>query len=131
MSITHIGAATVWVGDMDAAADYYTRVLGLELDKMIGEAPQPRMAWLRFPDGRAIVILAEARAMEMEARVGGFTGLVLDVDDAERTCRELEARGAVFAAPLMEGPDAWRAIVRDPDGNDLLLYQPRDEADRH
>lgn len=129
MSITHIGAATVWVSDVDAATDYYTRVLGLELDRVIGEAPEPRMAWLRFPEGRAILILGEA--MGVEARVGGFTGLVLDVDDARRTCRELEERGAVFAAPLAEGPDAWRAVVRDPDGNDLLLYQPRDEADRH
>jgi predicted enzyme related to lactoylglutathione lyase len=131
VSITHIGAATIWVNDMDAATDYYTRVLGLALDKVIDEAPHPRMAWLRFPDGRAIIVLSEARAMRMEARVGGFTGLVLDVDDAPRTCRELEERGAVFAGPLMEGPDAWRAMVRDPDGNDLLLYQPRDEADRH
>ena len=131
MSITHIGAATIWVNDIDAATDYYTRVLGLALDKMIDEAPHPRMAWLRFPDGRAIIVLAEAQAMRMEGRVGVFTGLVLDMDDAERTCRELEERGAVFAGPLMEGPDAWRAMVRDPDGNDLLLYQPRDEADRH
>lgn len=131
MSITHIGAATIWVNDMDAATDYYTRVLGLTLDKVIDEAPHPRMAWLRFPDGRAIIVLAEAQAMRMEGRVGVFTGLVLDMDDAERTCRELEERGAVFAGPLMEGPDAWRAMVRDPDGNDLLLYQPRDEADRH
>jgi predicted enzyme related to lactoylglutathione lyase len=131
VSITHIGAATIWVNDIDAATDYYTRVLGLALDKMIDEAPHPRMAWLRFPDGRAIIVLAEAQAMRMEGRVGVFTGLVLDMDDAERTCRELEERGAVFAGPLMEGPDAWRAMVRDPDGNDLLLYQPRDEADRH
>lgn len=131
MSITHIGAASVWVNDMDAAIDYYTRVLGLTLDRVIGEAPQPRMTWLRFPDGRAIVILTDARAMRMESRVGGFTGLVLDVDDAQRTYRELEERGAVFAAPLTESPEAWRVMVRDPDGNDLLLYQPRDEADRH
>lgn len=131
MSITHIGAASVWVNDMDAAIDYYTRVLGLTLDRVIGEAPQPRMTWLRFPDGRAIIILTDARAMRMEGRVGGFTGLVLDVDDAQRTYRELEERGAVFAAPLMESPEAWRVMVRDPDGNDLLLYQPRDEADRH
>lgn len=131
MSITHIGAVTVWVSDMDAAVDYYTRVLGLELDRTIGEAPHPRMVWLRFPDGRAIVILAEARAMKMEARVGGFTGLVLDVDDAERTHRELEERGARIPGPLREDPDGWRIVVRDPDGNDLLLYQPRDEAERH
>ena len=31
-------------GDLDAAVDYYTRVLGLTLDKVIGEAPQPRKA---------------------------------------------------------------------------------------
>ncbi|HEX8276269.1 MAG TPA: VOC family protein [Longimicrobiaceae bacterium] len=131
MSITHIGAASVWVGDIDAAVDYYTRVLGLELDKVIGEPPQPRMAWLRFPDGRAIVILAEGRAMGMEQRVGGFTGLVLDVDDAERTFGELQERGARMPGPLRKDPDGWRIVVRDPDGNDLLLYQPHDEADRH
>lgn len=131
MSITHIGAASVWVADLDRAVDYYTRVLGLTLDRVIGEKPRRRVAWLRFPEGRAIVILNEARTAMGEARVGGFTGLVLDVDDAERTCRELEERGAEFAHPLDAGEDGFRAVVRDPDGNELLLYQPRDEADRH
>ena len=131
MSITHVGAASVWVNDMDAAVDYYTRVLGLKLDRTVDEPGHARMAWLRFPEGRAIIVLAEGRAMGMEHRVGGFTGLVLDVDDAERTHRELEERGAVFARPLMKGPDAWRLMVADPDGNELLLYQPLDEADRH
>ncbi|HEX2191062.1 MAG TPA: VOC family protein [Longimicrobiaceae bacterium] len=131
MSITHVGAASVWVHDLDGALDYYTRVLGLSLDRTLGEKPRPRMAWLRFPEGRAIIILSEARPGMGAERVGGFTGLVLDVDDAERTCRELEERGARFAAPLRADEDAFRAVVRDPDGNDLLLFQPRDEADRH
>lgn len=131
MSITHIGAASIWINDMDRAVDYYTRVLGLELEKTIDDPAHAKMAWLAFPEGRAIIILAEAKAMRAENRVGGFTGLVLDVDDAERTHRELEERGAVFAGPLAEGPDAWRLMVADPDGNVVLLYQPKDEADRH
>ncbi|HEX7243208.1 MAG TPA: VOC family protein, partial [Longimicrobiaceae bacterium] len=67
----------------------------------------------------------------MSARVGGFTGIVLDVDDAERTFAELQERGATFPRPLVRGEDAWRAVVTDPDGNEFLLYQPADEKDRH
>lgn len=131
MSITHIGAASIWVNDMDRAVDYYTRVLELTLEKRVDEQNHAPMAWLRFPEGRAIVILADAKSMRAEGRVGGFTGLVLDVDDAERTYRELESRGATFVGPLMKGPDALRLMVADPDGNHVLLYQPLDEADRH
>ncbi len=131
MSITHIGAASIWVNDVDAAVDYYTRVLGLRLDKTIGDAAHPRMAWIGFPEGRAIIVLAEGRAMNAENRMGGFTGLVLDVDDAERPYEELKERGAVLPRPVMKGPDGWRIIVADPDGNEVLLYQPADEADRH
>jgi predicted enzyme related to lactoylglutathione lyase len=131
VSITHIGAATVWVNDLDRALDYYTRVVGLELDREVGGGEMPRMAWIRFPDGRAIIILAEARVMGGEKRIGGFTGLVLDVDDAERTFAELTERGAAFRHPLVRHDDGWRAILSDPEGNDLLLYQPHDEADRH
>lgn len=131
MAITHIGAASIWVTDLDRAVDYYTRVLGLTLEKLQDEPGHARAAWLAFPEGRAIVVLADAKAMRAEGRVGGFTGLVLDMDDAERTERELRERGALLPRPLGRGPDAWRLMVADPDGNELLLYQPLDEADRH
>ncbi|HEX2093055.1 MAG TPA: VOC family protein [Longimicrobiaceae bacterium] len=133
MSITHIGAVPVHVTDLDRAADYYTRVLGLTLlrDTATGGGPGPRMLWIGFPEGRAILILLDARAIGAPERVGEFTGIVLDVDDAPRTAEELTARGAILPRPLQRHDDGWRAVVADPDGNGFLLYQPHDEAERH
>lgn len=133
MSITHVGAASVFVSDLDRALDYYTRVLGLKLHKDTGGegGHGPRTLWIGFPEGRAILVLVPARAMGPAARMGGFTGIVLDADDAERTYTELLERGATFARPLASLPHGWQAILSDPDGNEFMLYQPRDEKDRH
>ncbi|HEX7241263.1 MAG TPA: VOC family protein, partial [Longimicrobiaceae bacterium] len=69
MSITHIGAVPVHVTDMERAADYYTRVLGLRLDRTIARPDgTPYMMWIGFPEGRAIFILVDAAAVGMSAR---------------------------------------------------------------
>lgn len=132
MAITHVGAATVHVTDMDRALDYYTRVLGLVLHKDTAAEghPGPRTLWIGFAEGRAILVLA-GRPPGWPEGPGGFTGIILDVDDAERTYEELQERGAIFSRPLRRGPHAWQAILADPDGNEFLLYQPHDEKDRH
>lgn len=132
MSITHVGAASVFVSDLDRALDYYTRVLGLTLRKDTGSGgPGPRTLWIGFPEGRAILVLVEARAMGPAARMGGFTGIILDADDAQRSYEELKERGATFVRPITNLPHGWQAILSDPDGNEFILYQPHDEADRH
>lgn len=133
MSITHVGAVGVHVADLDRALDYYTRVLGLSLRKDTAAAgePGPRMLWIGFPEGRAIVILLDGRAAGAAAKIGGFTGIVLDADDVRRTHEELSARGAAFARPPRRSEHGWSAILADPDGNEFVLYQPHDERDRH
>lgn len=129
MSITHVGAVGVRVTDLDRSLEYYTNVLGLSLQKDTAAAgePGPRMLWIGFPEGRAIVILLPAEP----ERVGGFTAIVLDADDVRRTHEELSARGAVFARPPQRSEHGWSAILADPDDNHFLLYQPHDERDRH
>jgi Glyoxalase/Bleomycin resistance protein/Dioxygenase superfamily len=50
-------------------------------------------------------------------------GLVLASDDLERDCGEFANRGVEFDRPLQDQPWGREAVVRDPDGNKLVLQQ--------
>ena len=54
---------------------------------------------------------------------GSLQGLVLALDDLRATCEELAGKGVEFDQALEERPWGWEAVVRDPDGNRLVLQQ--------
>jgi uncharacterized glyoxalase superfamily protein PhnB len=54
---------------------------------------------------------------------GCLRGLVLASDALERDCSELAQRGVEFERPLEDQPWGREAVVRDPDGNQLVLQQ--------
>jgi uncharacterized glyoxalase superfamily protein PhnB len=47
----------------------------------------------------------------------------LACDDPERECEQLEARGVQFDRPLEHQSWGTEAVIRDPDGNRLVLQQ--------
>jgi uncharacterized glyoxalase superfamily protein PhnB len=54
---------------------------------------------------------------------GSVQGLVLACDDLERTYERLAAEGVEVDRALAEQPWGKEAVVRDPDGNRLVLQQ--------
>ena len=48
-------------------------------------------------------------------------GLVFRVDDVAATHGELSAKGVEFSAPPEEEPWGTQAVLRDPDGNGIVL----------
>jgi predicted enzyme related to lactoylglutathione lyase len=57
-------------------------------------------------------------------RIGEPTGLILETEDIQRTCRELRARGVqVGGPPEPVVPETAAATFRDPDGNELMLVE--------
>jgi predicted enzyme related to lactoylglutathione lyase len=44
------------------------------------------------------------------------------VDDVASAVQELAERGAEVIRPPEAGPHEWRAVLRDPSGNVLVLY---------
>lgn len=56
---------------------------------------------------------------------GGFNRFVIEVDDLESTLKALETTGMKRRSTPVSGPGGHQALVTDPSGNPVELFQPR------
>lgn len=56
-----------------------------------------------------------------EDRVGAFTGISMECDDVQKTYDELGAQGVEFAKPPNRESWGVSAIMRDSEGNQIVL----------
>ncbi len=57
---------------------------------------------------------------------GGWNRLVIEVDDIAATVAKLEALGFAFRTKPISGPGGRQALVEDPSGNPVEIFQARD-----
>ena len=55
---------------------------------------------------------------------GGWNRLVIPVKDIEAALAKLEALGATFRTKPIKGPGGQQALIEDPSGNPIELFQP-------
>jgi len=132
-----IANAQVWVHDQDAALDFYTKQLGMEvrLDVTMPEMGDFRWLTVGWPgqDDFALVLMAVPGAPFIDAATSeqirdlmgkGFAGTVfLTTDDCQASYEELAARGVEFTETPEQRPYGIDAGFRDPSGNSLRLTQ--------
>lgn len=102
-----------YVTDLDRAVAFYTQVLGLSLTS------RDVVARLHL-DGVLIELVPTA-----DSRLIGGTGnarLTLMARDIRRVSEQLQARGVVVS-PIRRVQNGSLATLRDPDGNELVLWQ--------
>jgi catechol 2,3-dioxygenase-like lactoylglutathione lyase family enzyme len=113
------------VADVDAAVAFYTKLLGFELVEQWG--PPFAMVkrddltlWLSGPGSSA------ARALSSGAMpaTGGWNRLVLETDDLAALVEQLARKGARLRGDVTTGPGGKQALVDDPSGNPIELFQP-------
>jgi catechol 2,3-dioxygenase-like lactoylglutathione lyase family enzyme len=113
------------VSDVDDAVAFYVGALGFSLEQQFG----PNMAivvrddatvWLAGPGASA------SRPMPDGAQPtpGGWSRLVLMVDDLDGLVDALRDRGAVFRNDVVTGPGGRQILVEDPAGNAVELFEP-------
>ena len=56
---------------------------------------------------------------------GGWNRLVIPVKDLAATVARLEALGVTFRARPIQGPGGQQALIEDPSGNPVEIFQPR------
>lgn len=111
MEVTHLFAGLV-VTDRDRAAAFYALVFGRPADLL----PNDREAMWLLTGGGNLYLLADP------ARAGHGTAAVA-VDDLAATLATLAGR-AVEVGPIESVGEAGRkAVVTDPDGNELSLLE--------
>ena len=80
-----------------------------------------------FQAGDSVIELIEGKP---EAAAGAFAHFAFEVDDITETAADLERSGMSFHVapkPISNGAGetvAWVAFFRDPEGNELELFQP-------
>jgi len=121
------------VNDVDTAIAFYTTQLGFHEDMH----PAPIFAMLSRGDLRLVLsapsgpntgggsTLADGRAPEP----GGWNRFAVQVDDITTKIAQLRQAGVQFRGDIIEGTGGRQAIIEDPSGNPIELFQPtRPEA---
>ena len=59
---------------------------------------------------------------------GGWNRLVIPVKDLAATVEKLQSLGVKFRATPIKGPGGQQALIEDPSGNRIEIFQPRAES---
>lgn len=120
-----IYSADIYVQDLDRAIGFYVDGLGFEKRADIPMDDEGHR-WVEVaPEGSdTVLILARGFGVWSPEKVGGWSRLILQVDDMERTARNLKNRGVDFKREPESLPWGNYAEIRDPDGNEFGLLQP-------
>ena len=123
----------IFVDDQEAALDFYTHRLGLELvqDEPYGEGAR----WITVsPKGAGIrIVLKKAEKEHEKAMVGRSNGapvLTLGTDDLRSAYEELRGRGVRFLGEPYRYLWGLAAILLDQDGSPVLLQQAEGAGER-
>lgn len=121
------------VNDVDEAIAFYTKRLGFQEDMH----PAPVFAMLSRGDLRLVLsapsgpntgggsALPDGRA----PTPGGWNRFAVQVDDITEMSEQLRQAGVQFRSDIIEGVGGRQAIIEDPSGNPIELFQPtRPEA---
>ena len=121
------------VDDVDEAIAFYTRYL--EFKEVMH--PAPAFAMLQRGDLRLVLSApmgqtvggGSAMADGTVQTPGGWNRFAIEVASLETTVAELRRTGATFRSDIIQGVGGNQALVEDPSGNLVELFQPiRPEA---
>ncbi len=114
------GIAAVWlpVTDMDRAVEFYGDTLGLEIEEHDHD-------WTMVVAGHVRIGL-NGHPEEVPGEGGAVIAFAVS-DEIEDAVEQLAADGVEIAGGVSEHPWGKVATFRDPDGNELQLYEPADE----
>jgi predicted enzyme related to lactoylglutathione lyase len=114
------------VNDVSAAIAFYKDLLDFEVEMH----PAPGFAALKRGDLQLYLNAPGAGGAGREAadgdrpKPGGWNRFQLVVDDLKAIERKLEQRGAKFRTRDVEGKGGSQALVEDPSGNVVELFEP-------
>jgi lactoylglutathione lyase len=111
-------SVAIFVSQVDRAVEFYRDTLGLPLLKHGSFGAE-------FLDGDTHLGVHPAVHPESKALVGRHTGITLFVPDLLHYCGVLHDRGVRFVTEPTQQPWGIMAMVADPDGNMLALWEDK------
>jgi predicted enzyme related to lactoylglutathione lyase len=112
------------VTDMPRARAFYEEVLGLGPSRSGATSP-----WVEFDlAGGGCLAITTVTPNEPIASAGGT--IAFEVDNLPAMVADLKAKGVAFAAEGIESPVCRMAIIKDPDGNAIILHKLKSAEER-
>ena len=115
------------VDDVDAAVDFYTSLLQFE----VAMRPGPGFAMLRRGELRLLLNspgggggAGETLSDGGRPEPGGWNRFQLQVDDLDEVVTGLRKSGADIRGDVIDGRGGRQALVPDPAGNLVELFEP-------
>jgi lactoylglutathione lyase len=111
-------SVAIFVHDLERAVEFYRDALALPLTKQGSFGAE-------FLIGPTHIGVHPAAHPDARAMVGRHTGITLFVPDLLHFCGELHDRGVRFVTEPTQQSWGIMAMVADPDGNVLALWEDR------
>ena len=115
MQVEHVDFVSLLTQDISRAKEFYSGVLGLELETE-GESD------MEFRAGQVTLDVFDPSSIG-QPFAPSPAGMALRVPDVEAARAELEAKGVVFDGETIETSVCRQAWFKDPDGNALMLHR--------
>ena len=120
--IEGLQAVTVHVTDLEKAREFYSKILGLEEDGPLPNAPR---VVFKIPGTSARLSMHIQGPGEGGREPGTVTGILFHSTDLVAACAEFKQRGGtILDEPwtIQRGERTiTRAVIADPDGNAFIL----------
>lgn len=105
--------------------EFYLDLLGFELIEQYGPAmaivaKDDLRLWLAGPSSSAAKTMPDGA----KPKPGGWSRIVLTVDDLQRRVEALRESGASFRNEMISGPGGRQILIEDPSGNPVELFEP-------
>ena len=125
VTVPTLYSVAIFVQDIDRAVEFYRDTLGLPMTKHGSFGAE-------FLEGDTHVGVHPAVHHQAKALVGRHTGITLFVPDLLHYCGVLHDRGVRFLAEPTQQSWGIMAMISDPDGNVLALWEDKmPEAEEH
>jgi catechol 2,3-dioxygenase-like lactoylglutathione lyase family enzyme len=113
------------VDDVDRAIEFYCKILDFELSQRWGPAfaiviRDDLDLWLSGPNTSAARPMPDGR----QPGPGGWNRLVITVSDIHSVVDKLKRNNVVFRNEVITGPGGSQALLDDPLGNPVEMFQP-------
>jgi len=115
MQVEHVDFLSFLTQDIARAKEFYSEVLGLELETE-GDSD------MEFRVGQVTLDVFDPSSIG-QPFAPSRAGLALRVADVDAARGELEAKGVVFDGETIETSVCRQAWFKDPDGNALMLHR--------
>jgi len=109
--------ATIIVDDMDESIQFYTEVMGFEIDSQHNPLPGTTIILLK---GEGDVMIELIKNTEYET---GLYSVGMDVEDINTTVKELKSKGAKITMEPIPITVGTLAFLEDPNGVRIALIQ--------